>query len=42
MDQLAIAAEDGVKQTGGVAVLLKYLLNSEMDLSGKLRILNNL
>ena len=41
-DQLAIAVEDAVEQTGDAAVLLKYLLNPVKELSGELRHLNNL
>ena len=40
-DQSAIGAEDEDVQTGGAAVLLKYLLYPMKELSGKLGRLNN-
>ena len=41
-EQLTIAVEGEVEQAGGAAVLMKYLLNPEKELSGELRRLNNL
>ena len=41
-NQLAIAVESEAEQADGTAVLLKYLLNPEKELSGMLRRLNNL